>query len=191
MIIQSVRTRIESHYLPFLHGARMAKDLCQLNTMLGFLFLRLIVDVQNFSSFQCQEEKTLLSGLFKHTSYRNADWSFFSSTECSNCSNVPETCAALGISCFKHIAEIVSYTSVCERRRLVVKECVCCPLSEENERTAYSRTISSWRRGDGLPDGGRGNLCVCRKRGRDSGRSWKMCNHIPMNKSSSQKNPPH
>lgn len=55
--IQSIRSHIESHNLPFLQGARIAKDLCQLNTMLGFLFLRLIVDVQNFSSFRCQEEK--------------------------------------------------------------------------------------------------------------------------------------
>jgi len=82
-----------------------------------------------------------------------------------------------------------------------VKECVCCPLTEENEQT-----ISSWRRrGDGLLDGGRGKtpekplcacvgetfVCVCGGREgegeRDSGRSWKMCNHIPMNKISSQK----
>ncbi len=51
-----LKQKIESQRLPFLHGARIVKDFCQLNTMLGFLFLRLMVDVQNLS-FQCQEEE--------------------------------------------------------------------------------------------------------------------------------------
>lgn len=59
------KQKIESQRLPFLHGARMVKDLCQLNTMLGFLFLRLMVDVQNFSSFQCQEEENPPCWLFQ------------------------------------------------------------------------------------------------------------------------------
>jgi len=52
-----------------------------------------------------------------------------------------------------------------------VKECVCCPLTEENEQT-----ISSWRRrGDGLLDGGRGKtpekpLCACVEGERERGR---------------------